>query len=276
MLFVRIFSPATIVFVYHEPFTSFASYRSAGFSRLKALKIFAVSRVNILLCRLSHKIILPSLRAYKAVPAARENPKRYAKINLLFVDEGRPMPTNQLRSYISYIGTIAEDHAFEEFVQLMNAIISAGALVPFKFLIATSSKIPTSLSAVIELCVSSGRLVLQSGSPMTNPAINGFYSDSFVVWNAYRRSMQSGVMPKAYMFGTPVLVSSNTKSEFFEDGIHGILISSLYSADEFKRAILSLQHSWSSVSHNCRNCYLQNFDYRALTIPYMNFVEERI
>jgi len=84
LFYVRIFSTATIVYLYHEPYTSFASYREAGFSRMKALKITAISLVNWLICSLSHKIILPSARAYDALPAARSNTDRYAKINLLF------------------------------------------------------------------------------------------------------------------------------------------------------------------------------------------------
>lgn len=274
-LFVRLINTATIVYVYHEPYTSFASYREAGFSRMKAIKVTAISLVNRIMCGLSHKIILPSARAYSALPEAKTNTERYAKINLLFSDEAHPDQLTKIRTYISYIGTIAEDHAFEDFVRLMHVCIINKTLAPFKFLIATRSQIPDKLSAVIEQGVLSGRLVLQTGVPMTNDQINDFYSQSFVVWNAYKRSMQSGVLPKAYMFGTPVLMSTSNQSEYFEEGVHGALISDQYSNADFEDAISKMQPKWPALSENCRDFFLQNFDYRALASTFMNFVSDK-
>ena len=275
LLAVRFLTSATIAYVHHEPYTSFASYRAAGFSRSKALKITAISLVNWVICSLSHKIILPSTRAFNALPAAKTNTDRYAKINLLFSDEVLTGQLKQPRIYISYIGTIAEDHAFEEFVHLMHLSISNNSLTSHKFLIATRSKIPEKLSAVIEYGVSSGRLVVQSGVAMTNHQINCFYAQSYVVWNAYKRSMQSGVLPKAYMFGAPVMMSNSNQSEYFEVGVHGALISDQYSSVEFEDAILKMHANWHKLSENCRSFYLKNFDYRALASTFINFLSIR-
>jgi hypothetical protein len=275
MLLVRLLSSATVVYVYHEPYTSFASYRSAGFSRMKALKVAVISMVNRILCGLSHKIILPSARAFHSLPVAKTNTTRYAKINLLFFDEARADQLSMPRTFISYIGTIAEDHAFDEFVRLLHASICNETLLPYKFLIATRSNLPEKITAIIEHGVSSGRLVVQSGSPMTNDQINNFYSQSHVVWNAYKRSMQSGVLPKAYMFGTPVLMSAVNKSEYFENGVHGALISDQYTFEEFESAIMKMQPNWPILSENCRTFFLQNFDYRALSSTFMNFVSDK-
>jgi glycosyltransferase involved in cell wall biosynthesis len=275
MLFVRLFSSALVVYVYHEPYTSFASYRAGGFSRTKAIKVTAISIVNLLLCSLSHKIILPSARAYEALPAARSNKERYAKINLFFADETKPKQINQLRVFITYIGTVAEDHAFAEFVQLMYSSIINKTLLPYQFLIATRSKIPDKYSSIIQFGIYSERLIVQSGASMTNNQINYFYSQSFVVWNAYKRSMQSGVLPKAYMFGTPVIVSVSNQSEFFENGVHGALISDQYTSEDFESAIFEIQKNWPKLSENCRNFYLNKFDYRAIASTFINFLSAR-
>jgi len=274
LLLVRLMTPATTVFVYHEPYTSFSNYREAGFGWLKSLRITAISFVSRITCALSDKIILPSLNAFNALPQAKSEPHRYAQINLMFADESRTIPHNVNREFVSYIGTIAEDHAFDQFVRLMVSCIAAQTLRPLRFLIATRSKVPEQQREVIEQCVSSGRLVLQSGIAMTSTQINRFYAQSFVVWNAYKRSMQSGVLPKAYMFGTPLLVSINNVSEYFQDGIHGILISDRYSLEEFQQAIIRLERTWSIISNNCRCYYLHNFDFRALSGTFMNFVSE--
>ena len=275
LLFVRLFTKATTVYTYHEPYTSFSSYRAAGFSWLKSVRVAAISMISRIICTMSDKIILPSARAFRTIPSAHIQPLRYAKINLMFADEFEPKLQGLKRNFISYIGTIAEDHAFDEFVRLMQDSITRQALLPKKFLIATRSQLPEKHLDTIQQCISSGRLVLQSGSPMANGQINGFYAQSFVIWNAYRRSMQSGVLPKAYMFGTPVLVSTSNQSEYFEDSVHGVLISDLYTTQEFRRAIEHLQVEWITISQNCRAHYLQNFDYHALSNMYLEFVLDK-
>lgn len=271
-LVARIFSSGTIVFVLHEPYTSFSSYRKAGFSRKKAFKILLISFVNYILCRLSDKIILPSDRAFKAEPRVRCDASRYAKINLLFADEAGDACNDDARLFISYIGNVAEDHAFDDFVRLALQCIERGALQPFKFLIATRSAISDEMAAAMQSAISSDRLVVYSGKPMTNEHINGFYAKSFLVWNAYKRSMQSGVLPKAYMFGAPVLMSTENQSEYFEGGTHGSLISNDCTVDDFSRAVLRVAASWHEMSDNCRKFYLQNFDYKSLSDKFMKFV----
>lgn len=275
LLLVKLFTRATTVYVYHEPYTSFASYRAGGFSWLKTVRVITISMVSRVICVLSEKIVLPSTRAFEAIPAARLQQHRYAKINLMFDDESGPKTQWFAREFISYIGTIAEDHAFDDFVRLMQTCIADQELLQFKFLIATRSQVPEEHRLAIDRYVSSGRLVLQSGRPMTNNEINCFYAKSFVVWNAYKRSMQSGVLPKAYMFSTPVLVSTSNQSEYFEDGVHGILISDRCTVNEFIRAVTKLEASWATLSQNCRRYYLNNFDYRALSKSFMNFVSDK-
>lgn len=272
IMFVRMLTNATLVYVYHEPYTSFSSYRSAGFSRLKAFRVAGISIVSLAICGLCQKIILPSSRAFDALPKAKHNLKRYAKINLMFADETGVRTDGLKREFISYIGTIAEDHAFDDFVRIMDICISEQKLLPYKFLISTRSQFPEKHRGVINSCVSSGRLVVQSGTPMTNCQINGYFAKSFVVWNAYKRSMQSGVLPKAYMFGTPVIVSNNNENEYFQGGVHGALISDRYAVNEFVQAIERLEKNWLDISQNCRSYYLQNFDYRALSRDFMHFV----
>lgn len=269
---VRLLTQARVVYVYHEPYTSFASYRRSGFSISKVLRIMAVSFVSRAICNLSHKIILPSERAFNSVGGAKSQLSRYAKINLMFVDEATPELLSAPRSFISYIGTIAEDHAFEDFVGLVHDCISNNRLETYRFLIATRSNIPVGLAEKLLFCTSSGRLIVSCGRPLSNEEINGFYGRSFVVWNAYRRSMQSGVLPKAYMFGTPVIVSSANKSEFFEDGQHGVLIPDGCTTTEFVEAILRIERRWGALSSNCRSFYLNSFDYKVLSRTFMDFV----
>lgn len=275
LLLIRLLTRATTVFVHHEPYTSFSQYRAAGFSRLKTLRVTAISFVNRIICTLSKKIILLSVRAYASIPNAKIEPGRYAKLNLIYADETTSQTQSLPRGFVSYIGTIAEDHAFDDFVRIMHACIAADILQPLRFLIATRSQVPKHHRVMIDQCVTSGRLIVKSGSPMTNDDINQFYAQSFVVWNAYRRFMQSGVLAKAYMFGTPVLVAASNQCEHFQEGVHGTLISDHCTPQEFHQAINRLQARWPIISQNCRHYYLQHFDYRAVSSMFMNFVLDK-
>jgi len=277
LLFVRLLSSSLVIYTLHEPFTSFRSYRDSGFSWFKSFRVLVISIVSHAICSMAHKVILPSEKAYSCyLNAQRNNPSslfklRCAKINLVFEDESTGMPSLLSRDCISYIGTIAEDHAFDQFLSLINACISGNHLPCCKFLIATRSSIPGKYHHLIQSCVSSGRLIVYSGVPLSNHKINTLFRQSLVVWNAYARSMQSGVLPKAYMFATPVLASVHT-SEYFQDGIHGALITNYCSLEEFKQAIHRIQSNFFAISTNCRNYYLAHFDYTALQRPFMKFI----
>lgn len=272
--FIKIFTHAKIVYIYHEPYTSFQSYRESGFSFLKTLKVTAISIISKIICGFSEKIILPSQNAFDAYPSAKNNSNRFAKINLMFSDEADANINTSNRKSFSYIGTIAEDHAFDKFVEFVQIAIERGSLKEYEFTIATKSKIPTHLNEVINYCVSTGRMHVQSGRPLSNEEINAYYANSKIIWNAYRRSMQSGVLPKAYMFGTPVIISESNQSEYFKDNYTGVMISSSYQFDEICQSIENISKNWEQYSENCRTFFLETFHYKALTKQFIDFVTE--
>ena len=69
-----------------------------------------------------------------------------------------------------------------------------------------------------------------------------------------------------------MLVSTGNLSEYFQEGVHGALLSARYTLQEFQYAINWLQAEWPGISRNCRAQYVQNFDYHALSNAFMNFV----
>lgn len=269
---LRIFTSATVVYILHEPYTSYKSYRESGFSTIRVLRIMIVSIISYLIRLLSHKIILPSDNAWNSIGGPFKSNNKFCKLNLMFEDECEKYPLKEDRIYISYIGTIAEDHAFDSFVKLMVGVVKMKALRNYSFLIATKSNLPISVLDDVNFCIAEERLVLQSGRPLSNPEINNFFSRSIVVWNAYRRSMQSGVLPKAYMFGTPVIISENNSSEFFINKKTGVMLSSEYSINEFINAIININNNFISYSSNCRCLFMNKFFYKSLSITFLSFV----
>lgn len=273
VMLVKLFSKCNIIYIYHEPYTSFRSYLNSGFGLIKTLRITGVSQVSKIICLLADKVVLPSANAFNAVPAARLNSHRYAQINLMFLDEAITSNLSLPRIFISYIGTIAEDHAFDQFVNFAYQAVRTNKLQPYKFLVASRSNIPLGLKDKIDYCVGSGRMSIQTGAPFSNSEINNYYLSSFVIWNAYRRSMQSGVLPKAYMFGAPVLLSKINKNEYFISGIHGVSISSDYEMQDFCHAITEIECNWDFMSKNCRASFLELFCYKSIKPNFINFVQ---
>lgn len=260
---LRFFFNTKIFYVYHEPFDSIKNYYSSGFKLSKIAKICLINLVNIPILLLSHKIILPSnssLILYK---------KKYAFLNrnyfympLLFDDEVEKLSENTPKNVISYIGTIAADHAFDKFVAFVKIALENNWFPSLTFLIATKSIIPPIEKKILEKYLSLGMVVVQEGKPMRNTEINKHFQNSLVVWNAYHRSMQSGVLPKAYMFGTPVIVLQKNKNEFIENNITGILIMDNENAEEIKNAVQEILEKRTYFFQNCRKKFIDTFYYK--------------
>lgn len=273
MIFLRFCYGTKVVYVFHEPLESASTYLAAGFGLFRTIRILLVGQVNYLLVLLSNKIILPSLKAYSTFEANYSSiNKKYKLIPLLFDDEAEHINTVTERTFISYIGTIAEDHAFDEYVKFVIHAINNNWFPQYTFLIATKSVVPIAQRSVLSDFVSSGKVVIHEGKPMSNGEINSHYNTSIVVWNAYRRSMQSGVLPKAYMFGTPLIVSSCNSSEFFDDRQHGVIVSDKYDVDELKAAVDDIIVNFEKYSSRCRAKFLSTFNYKAHEKIFIEFV----
>jgi len=96
-----------------------------------------------------------------------------------------------------------------------------------KFCIATSTDLSQLIerNEMIKNLILEQRLILRHGKPLSNDQINKYYEESFCIYNMYRRTTQSGVLPKAFMFGVPVLASDiGSFPEFVEDGENGFIV----------------------------------------------------
>jgi glycosyltransferase involved in cell wall biosynthesis len=132
-------------------------------------------------------------------------------------------------------------------------------------------------SAVMERLAphaTTGRLTIKSGRPLSNSEMNAAYGSSLVIWNAYKRSMQSGVLPKAYMFGTPILISAANRSEFFVDGEHGAEVSTRFETRELADAVLRIAKDFEHYSRACRAAFLRHFDYRANAPTFLEAIRQ--
>jgi hypothetical protein len=273
IIFMRCRYRTRVVYIFHEPFESIKSYWNAGFRMRKTIRICLIGIINYWIVLLSNKVILPSERAESVFRMKYSHTQKdYAVVPLLFDDEAKANDFGRTRSYIAYIGTIAEDHAFDEFLKFVKDAIGNNIFPDNQYLIATGSSLSPSARAYISPLVTSGKLVLKEGSPLSNEEINDCYASSLVVWNAYKRSMQSGVLAKSYMFGTPLLVTSSNKSEFFVDRRNGVLISDKYDIGEIEDAIANIIEHFEEYSRICRRQFLDVFYYKAQSKVFGNFI----
>jgi len=274
---LRLSSPARIVYVFHEPFDSIKAYRDSGFGWLKIARIVMINLVNIPVLFLSHRIILPSLAAYslyeKKYTALNGN---YCRIPLPFDDEavsGRVEFGE--KEFFSYIGTIAADHAFDRFVDFVDIAVSNGWLTKQKFLVATRSTIPARERQILHRLLQSGRVVIREGAPLTTQEMNHHYQRSLVVWNAYNRSMQSGVLPKAYMFGAAVITLRRNANEFVDDRETCILIDDNTDKEEIRKAVEEIERRSSEFAQRCRERFLKTFYYKGMVASFRRLVESQ-
>ncbi len=247
-----------IIYVFHEPLSSMSEYKKAGFSFLYLLKLWIIDIVNSYTVKLSDIILLPSKKAVEFyVGNPRYKNVNYHYIPLMYDDECEVNQIKMGRVFFSYIGTIAADHSFTEFINFIEWALLENKLPDLKFLIATKSSfdIPNFIKR-------SNRVIIQQGRPLSNEEINSYYASSYCVWNAYNRTTQSGVLAKSFMFGTPAIILKKNLNEFTCDRENVIAISDNTNMEDIALSVQIIKDRFDHFSHNCRLSFLGFFYYK--------------
>ena len=249
---------AKIIYIFHEPLAPLKEYRKAGFSYNYLAKLWVINRISCLTVKWSDAVLVPSRKAeefYHANPLYKNENVHY--LPLLYDYERTTQLAERKREYFGYIGTVAADHSFTEYLQFVEKEIAENRLPQLKFLIATKSEfeVPQALAESL-------RVVIQKGRPLSDEEINGYYASTFVVWNAYTRTTQSGVLAKSFMFGTPAIVLRKNLSEFMVDGREVAAIDDNTSFVEIEKAVLRITGEFEHYSSAARKRFEETFYYR--------------
>lgn len=247
-----------ILYIFHEPLAPLVEYKKAGFSYKYLAKLWVINQISALTVRWSNAVLLPSRKAVEFYNAN----KLYKNLNhhympLMYDDERTDALKLKNRKYISYIGTVAADHSFLEFLKFVERAVAEDWMPDLQFLIATKSEFD-----VPDTLASSPRVVIYKGRPMTDDEINEHYVTTYVVWNAYARTTQSGVLAKSFMFGTPAVVLRKNLSEFTVDGHEVVSIDDNTSFDEICSAIETIVLNFNHYSTEARKRFENTFYYR--------------
>ena len=247
-----------ILYIFHEPLAPLEEYKRAGFSYKYLAKLWVINRISALTVKWSDAVLLPSQKAvefYNANHLYKNDNHQY--IPLMYDDERTDVLSSMSRKYVSYIGTIAADHSFLEFVRFVECAIAADWMPEVHFLIATKSEFD-----IPDMLASSPRVTIYKGKPMSDDQINGYYATTHVVWNAYARTTQSGVLAKSFMFGTPAIVLKKNLSEFTKDGCEVVAIDDNGSFHEISSAIERIILDFNHFSAEARKRFENTFYYR--------------
>lgn len=245
-----------IFYILHEPYMGIRELLKDG---TYCFKQAVACALNAWLCSKSVKVFLCSKYAEK-------NCKRYMKgayrkkvsFPLLFLDEYAE--DKEERKYFSLIGTYATPKGSDLFLKFIRESDSRGYNIDFQ--IATRSNLEVQLKdEVFQKLIKEGKLVVQHGRDMTTEEINKAYRRSICCWNGYRRTTQSGVLPNAYMLGTPVLASHiGSFAEFVIPGKTGDFIDN-EDADSIYNGYLRVKNNSEFMSEQCRQFFLDKFFY---------------
>ena len=247
-----------IVYIFHEPLAPMKVYRKAGFSIKYLAKLWVIDHVSALTVKWSDFILIPSRKAIKYY---EENSlyknKKYFYLPLMYSDEYKENNAKVPRQFFSYIGTVAADHSFSEYLNFVEWAVTNNKLGCIKFLIGTKSEFE--LPKVLQ---DSNRVIIHKGKPMSDDEINAYYNSSIAVWNAYARTTQSGVLAKSFMFGTPALVMRKNLNEFTHDGQNVVAIDDNTNMEEIAVAIEKIYANRENFYHECRKEFEMSFYYR--------------
>lgn len=247
-----------IIYIFHEPLGPMKIYRKAGFTYSYLAKLWIINRISALTVKWSDVILLPSNKAVQLYESNRlYKNKNYYCLPLLFDDENTDNYSKIQRQYFSYIGTVAADHSFNEYISFVENAIAKNMLSQLRFLIATKSEFE-----VPQVLKESPRVVIKKGEPLSNEVINEYYSSTYVVWNAYARTTQSGVLAKSFMFGTPAILLRKNLSEFTKDEGDVVAIDDNTSTEQIFEAVNKIVANFNEYSISCRKRFEECFYYR--------------
>jgi len=261
-------SATTVLYLYHEPISvwDWKSLGQEGWKQIVRFPFSAYFSARLLLQ--SSAAIVPSAFARKQYQRNYSHYNRKVfELPLLFEDEvdaiNAGLRTGE-KKYFGFIGSASRGHGFDKFVAFAKYAIRRGSTIPF--VIATRRSISRLLRTDEELAsyAQEGRIQIEHGRVFSNEEINRYYLDSFCVWNVYRRSTQSGVLPRSFMAGTPVLASRiGSFPEFIREGVTGEFVESPDDLSEILDLAESIRSRYRTYAEGCRSAFLTTFYYKA-------------
>lgn len=263
-----------VLYLYHEPWQMSPAYIWHE-GLVNSMRAAAAHRATVSVLRLADRVLLPSKAALEIYRRADARYNSKALYFPLVFDDQTSKPLGDLierKQYFSFIGNPCRSHGFANYIAVIRHAILSGDET--HFLIASRFPIPKATLQDPVLQRHLHQIEIRCGKPLSEEEINECFAVSFCVWNLYRRSTQSGVLPKAFMFGAPV-IASNTGSfpEFVRDGWNG-RFADVRNLENVRAAMQEIRKHLPSFAFNCRSTFCDVFFYKSNIETFERMLED--
>ncbi len=241
------FSKAVIALYLHDPFKPDKTPYGKG----KAAYIALVECIQKNTVRYVDHVISPS--EYSSQLFKRHYPKFKGETHiapLIVPDQG--FLKNKKRRYFSIVGGIHSATGHDTFVKLLN--FAAEKELDYDFALISSSNI----SRYYKMLISKARKTLNviNRNIIADSEINKIVRESYAVFRFDREVTQSGVIPVAYMNGTPVIVRDIPGlRQHVKHRQNGYVVSYNCSPEDILEAMSFVKQNFSQLSENARTSY---------------------
>lgn len=256
-----------LIFIYHEPWRGLQEekirFKNDSINLVKQVGRHLFARKVI---KKSDLIICPSDQGFHYY----ENNEMKLNKNcvvfpLVFFDDCKGLYLIK-KEYISFISTASKDKAFDCFIDFVK--YSSEINEKLKYQIVTQTDINNCLDERLIKLIKNERLYIKQGHGLSESEINSAYNNSLVTWLAYNSSTQSGVIAKAFMWGSPCVATPVGVFTQIVNGKNGILVSKPDKYKEILKAVEKIQHESENYFREARETfnYIYNSDNKIVDI----------
>lgn len=250
----RVNPEVRVVSFLHEPYT----FEKIVYGRKRALLLTLYEMLNKRTIMLSDAVILPSSNAMNAFNQYYVSYRgSHRLIYLPFFD--RAHAESLPRKYITFAGHIR--HGYQKGLDLFLEMIeeSSRQNLRYPFQIVTSNNIKDLLFHISPQARRFLKVV--SSKHLRDEDICKALKESIAVILLQRRTMQSGVLPMAFMNGAPVVVSNIVGfTQFVKNGKTGYILPVDSTVAERLGAVESIRKNIDIMSSSCRHYYEKTFN----------------
>lgn len=243
-----------IIFIHHEPWKGYKeiteNLKSSPFVLIKVvIKKMIEKRV---LC-ISDLIICPSENALNIYKKYEYKYNSNCVVFPLVMKDNSNGTYNTKKHYFSYIATATYEKGIDLFLKFSKYCHKRNYDIHFSVI--TKTDISSYIDESIEKMIQNGYIVVKQGIPLSEEEMDQAYNDSCCTWLVYRSSTQSGVLPKALMWGSPCIATKVGVFPEIIDGKNGILVSAIDSFDEIYQAYKKIKENQILFQQSARETY---------------------
>lgn len=241
------FPNAKLAVYLHEPYKP----DKKPYGKVKSAYFYVTELLQSICLEYTDYVILPSLLALRRFRKRHRAYRGQVHLAPILVPDRIPL-SNKGRKYFSMVGGVNLATGHQQFARLVKHV--ATKEVGYPLLLVTSSDLPVYLKQISKKASSVLRLVNQR--LITDREIDEAIGTSFAVLRLDEEITQSGVIPVAFMNGTPVIVRNLPGfAQHVKHKYNGYVVSQDCSTTALLEAMDFVKENFPELSANARRSY---------------------